>query len=250
MKRLAVAVAAATTLVAAPAVAADLRMPVKAPVVHAPVFNWSGCYIGAHGGGGWGEKRAFDPILGLGFDLARHDVSGALVGGQVGCDFQSGAFVFGVEGSGSWADISGSSPSSPGLIGLDLITRSQIDFLGTFTGRLGWGFDRTLLYIKGGGAVADESYRARCTAISVVCAFAGLAAGDTFARADETRWGWLIGAGAEFLFSPNWSAKIEYNFMDFGRERVTFVTPFNPLAFDVDQHLHVVKAGINYRFGW
>jgi outer membrane immunogenic protein len=247
MKTLALVVAASTTVLVAPALAADLRMPVKAPVVApAPYFNWSGCYIGAHGGGGWGEKRVFDPILAG--DLALHDVSGALAGGQVGCDFQTGAFVFGIEGSASWADINGDSLD---LLGLGLRAHSQIDFLGTFTGRIGWAWDRTLLYVKGGGAVADERYRATCSTLLGACLGTGLLVGDTLARADETRWGWLVGAGIEWAFMPSWSIKLEYNFMDFGRERVDFaLAGGGTAAFDIDQHVHVVKAGINWRFNF
>jgi outer membrane immunogenic protein len=117
--------------------------------------------------------------------------------------------------------------------------------------RIGRAWDRTLLYIKGGGAVADDRYRATCSTLVGACLGTGLAVGDTLARADETRWGWLIGAGLEWAFTPNWSAKIEYNFMDFGRERLNFgLVGGGTVPFDIDQHIHVVKAGINYRFNF
>jgi outer membrane immunogenic protein len=248
MKKLTLALTTATALISAPALAADLgRMPVRAPVVApVPIFNWSGCYIGVHGGGGFGEKEVFDPIIGATF--GRHDTSGALVGGQVGCDFQTGAFVLGVEGSGSWADIGGDSLDQ---LGLGLRARSQIDFLGTFTGRIGWAWDRTLLYVKGGAAVADESYRVTCSTLVGACLGTGLVIGDTLARADETRWGWLIGAGLEWAFTPSWSLKLEYNFMDFGSERLNFaLAGGGTVPFDIDQHVHVIKAGINWRFNF
>ncbi len=128
-----------------------------------------------------------------------------------------------------------------------LWAHSQVDFLGTVTGRVGWAFDRTLLYVKGGGAVADDRYRATCEV-----AFGGCAAGATFSRADQSRWGWLVGAGVEWAFAPNWSAKLEYNYMDFGRENVNFSGAFAGSTFTdrIDQQVHVVKAGINYRFNW
>lgn len=252
MKKLTfVLAAAATALVSAPSLAADLRMPVKAPAVApAPYFSWSGCYIGAHGGGGWGEKRwiAADALFGapIGTVLASHDVSGALAGGQIGCDWQTGGFVFGVEGSGSWSDISGSSSD---LVGGGLRTHSRIDALGTITGRIGWAWDRSLLYVKGGGAIAGDSYRGTCETLAGDCFGRGLAIGDTDARADETRWGWLVGAGVEYAFTPNWSAKLEYNYMDFGRESVNFaLVGGRTRTVDIDQHVHVVKVGINYRF--
>lgn len=226
MKKLALALASATALISAPALAADLgRMPVRAPVAYAPApgFNWSGCYLGVHGGGGWGDKR----WAGFG----SHDISGGMAGGQIGCDWQTGTFVFGVEGSASWADLTGSHVE----VGTGLNDRSRVDFLGTVTGRVGWAWDRTLLYVKGGAAVADDEYRTTT------------AAGALFNRADHSRWGWLVGAGVEWAFAPSWSAKLEYNFMDFGRENVNFTGGFTTA---IDQQVHVVKAGINYRFNW
>jgi outer membrane immunogenic protein len=249
MKKLTLTLTAAAALISVPAAAADLRMPVKAPVVApVPYFNWTGCYIGVHGGGGWGEKRVRGTgiIVVDGVELARHDIDGGLAGGQIGCDFQTGAFVFGVEGSGSWADISGDSAD---LLALGLTTRSRIDALGTFTARLGWAWDRTLLYVKGGGAVADDRHRATCATLVGACLGTGLLVGDTLARADETRWGWLVGAGIEWAFTPSWSIKLEYNYMDFDRERVNFaLAGGGTAAFDIDQHVHVVKAGLSWRF--
>jgi outer membrane immunogenic protein len=246
MKKLAFVLASAAALVSGPALAADLSRPIyKAPVVAAaPYFNWSGCYVGAHGGGAWGQKRWTDPLF-FDTEFSSHDVSGAIAGGQVGCDFQTGAFVFGVEGSGSWADLSGSSIDA--LSGGTLRDRSRIDFIGTVTGRIGWAWDRTLLYVKGGGAVVDDRFRVSCEVAIVGCA-----AGDTFARADQSRWGWLVGAGIEYAFTPNWSVKLEYNYMDFGRERLDFTGPtfVGTIPYDIDQRVHVVKAGINYRFNW
>jgi outer membrane immunogenic protein len=172
----------------------------------------------------------------------------------VGCDWQSGAFVFGVEGSASWADISGSSLDllSPG--GVVLRDHSKVDFIGTFTGRIGWAWDRTLLYVKGGGAVVNDRLRATCDNVVILSACTGQAVGTQFYSSDDTRWGWVVGAGLEYAFTPNWSAKIEYNFMDFGRERFDFRGPIFPAgavaSFDIDQHIHVVKAGINYRFNF
>ena len=247
---------ASVTLISAPAVGADLgRMPVKAPfVAPGPAFSWSGCYIGGHAGGGWGQKSWTDPAV-ANFEFARHDVDGALAGGQVGCDIQSGAFVFGVEGSASWADIDGSSLDllSPGRV--TLRDHSSIDFLGTLTGRIGWAFDRSLLYVKSGGAVANDKYRATCDNVVLVgTGCTGRVAGTQFYAADETRWGWLVGAGFEYAFTPNWSAKIEYNYIDFGRERLDFRGPIFASGltarFDIEQHLHVVKAGLNYRFNF
>ncbi len=252
MRKFVFAIASAAALVSAPAMAADLGRPIyKAPVIAAaPYFNWSGCYIGVHGGGGFGQKRWTDPALGD-FEFSRHDVDGAFAGGQIGCDWQAGTWVFGVEGSGSWANITGSGLDilSPG--GITLRDRSTINAIGTFTGRIGWAWDRTLLYVKGGGAVVGDRFRTTCE-VAVGACF-GFPIGTTFARADDTRFGWLVGAGIEYAFTPNWSVKLEYNFMDFGRESATFSGPVfagAPFDYNIDQYVHVVKAGINYRFNW
>jgi len=203
---------------------------------YAHPFTWSGCYIGAHIGGGWGEKVWTDPAL-ANIEFSRHDVDGVLGGTQVGCDMQTGMVVLGVEGSASWADLKGSSIDT--LSGGTLRDHSRVDFIGTLTGRVGLAFDRSLLYVKGGAAVANDSYNARI-----------VPSGLTFYSADESRWGWLIGAGFEHSLSRNWSAKIEYNYMDFGQERLNFRGGvFTGVApFDIDQQVHVVKLGINYRF--
>ena len=250
MKKLQFAIVGAATLLSAPALAADLRMPMKAPMsAMVTSFNWSGCYVGVHGGGASGQKRVVDAV---GVDFAAHDIDGWLAGGQIGCDWQmGGGFVFGVEGSASWADITGNSLD---LVGSGLRAHSTVDFLGTFTGRIGWAFDQVLLYVKGGGAVANDRHRATCDTLLGACFLAGLAVGDTFASVDQSRWGWLIGGGIEWAFSPSWSAKVEYNYMDFGRERLDFaVVPGaggGTQPFDIDQHIHVIKVGINYRFNW
>ena len=90
--------------------------------------------------------------------------------------------------------------------------RSRVDALGTFAGRLGYAMDRSLLYVKGGGAWAHDKF-----------SITDIPTGITYARFDQTRWGWMIGAGLEHGITVNWSAKIEYNFMDLGTERSTNV---------------------------
>ena len=110
MKKILLTGVALAALASGPALAADLPvrrgMPVKAPEpVVAYAYNWTGFYIGAHGGGAWGEK-CFTNVPGA-FADGCHDSNGWLAGGQAGFNFQTGQFVFGVEFSGSWADITG-----------------------------------------------------------------------------------------------------------------------------------------------
>jgi outer membrane immunogenic protein len=231
--------------VAQPALAADIpaRMPVKAPVMAAPlVYNWTGFYIGGHVGYGWSDKdwtQTFSS-LGLALDRGSHEADGFLGGGQIGFNYQVGQWVFGIEGDVSWSDLSGSGNH---LVFPAYSGHSSIDWLATLTGRVGYAFDRTLLYVKGGVAFADDDHH---------IAFAGL--GRVTNSTGDTRTGWTVGAGIEHAFWNNWSAKIEYNYMDFGSDNHTFTYFAAPAGlverWDIDQTVHAVKFGINYRFGW
>ena len=231
MKRFLLAGAALLALTAAqPTLAADAPVYKGPPPVAAALFNWSGFYIGAHVGGGWGTKD----WVALGFGaLGSHNISGFLGGGQIGFNYQTGAWVFGVEGDFSWTNLKGEHVDA--IFGGNNIT--EVAWLGTITGRLGYAWDRTLLYVKGGGAWVRDNYTIT-------------AGGVYFAGADATKAGWTVGTGLEYALAPNWSAKIEYNYLDFGNHTVRFVTGGGgSFLREVDQYIHVVKVGINYRFG-
>jgi outer membrane immunogenic protein len=237
-----------------PAAAADLgARPIgKAPVV-APValYNWSGFYIGGHIGGVWGDKDWTDvtlvPLGGPAIPDGGHEVSGFLAGGQIGFNWQAGAWVFGLEGQVSWTNADGSHPCLA-VLGVFLETcTTELSWLGSAAGRVGYAFNNVLVYAKGGFAFANEEYFQNCL---VLCAVVGNIDGAT---GDDTRTGWMVGAGLEYGFTPNWSFKVEYNYMDFGNETYNLINPATGLVFsiyDIDQQLHVVKAGVNYRFNW
>ena len=109
-----------------------------------------------------------------------------------------------------------------------------MNWVSTLTGRAGLAFDRWLVYGKGGVAWAHEKYDTN------FYTFPGTAS------LSETRIGWTVGAGVEYAFAPNWSTKLEYNYMDFGTRNVSFA-PFRTT--EIDQQIHAVKLGINYKFG-
>jgi outer membrane immunogenic protein len=234
MRRFALALLATSSIVGfgQTASAADLgsrtvsRAPVVAPV---PFFSWSGLYVGAHIGGGWGDNDW--SVVGTGV-TASHDVSGFLGGGQIGFNYQINQWVFGIEGDMSWADLSGDGLCSTTAFRC----HSDVNWIATLTGRVGVAFDRALVYVKGGAAWADTDYRRTVVAT-------GAAAGS----ASETQQGWTVGAGLEYAFTPNWSAKVEYNFLDLGTDRLTFT---DGSVSDLDQQIHALKVGVNYRFGW
>jgi outer membrane immunogenic protein len=237
-----------------PAAAADLPAA-PAPVYRAPptvvIFNWSGFYFGVHGGGGWGSKDTTAvayPFAGatVAPDAATVDISGWLAGGQFGGNYQVGMWVFGVEAQASWADLTGNaactSTSTTGGIATALSANcsAKVNALGTVAGRLGVAFDRTLIYAKGGAAWTNDKHE-HTSSIALLPTF----------TSNHTRWGWMVGGGLEFGFTDNWSAVIEYNYLDLGTRHVSFTdtTGLVRLNADISERIHIAKVGINYRIG-
>lgn len=210
--------------------AADIQRP--APVYKAPpagvlpvAYDWTGFYVGGHIGYGWGEKSWRDSF-GL-FDIS-HEANGFLGGAQAGFNYQIGQFVLGVEGDWSWSNMSASTNTLASNFNTD------VDWTATLTGRAGIAFDRWLVYAKGGAAWAKDRFSTN------FYTFPG-------SEVTDTRLGWTVGAGVEYAFAPQWSAKLEYNFMDFGSRTVSFAPGTST---DIDQQIHAVKLGINYKFGF
>ena len=209
---------AATGLASTSAVAADLPrgMPTKAPAVFAPGYSWTGFYVGINGGGAFGRSdwSAF------GNDT---NVSGGLVGVTAGYNWQSGAWVFGLEGDIDWADIKGNFTNAACPTGCE----TKNSWLGTARGRLGYAFDRVMPYITGGAAFGD-----------VKATQAGVGS------VSDTNVGWTAGAGVEWAAIANWTAKLEYLYVDLGDVSCAACLP----ASNVDFRSHVVRAGLNFRF--
>ena len=166
--------------------AADLaaRPYTKAPrVAIATVYDWSGFYIGANGGGAWSRKcwdaNPFTIDLGIipPFTVSGpegcHTASGATAGGQVGYRWQRAAWVFGLEAQGNWADLSGSNPTQNAFLA-GFANRSRIDAIGLFTGQVGYAWNSFLLYVKGGAAVTQDKYEIFLTGPRVRCQLAPL----------------------------------------------------------------------------
>jgi outer membrane immunogenic protein len=234
MKKILVAGIAAAALCGAPALAAD--MPVKAPVYKAapaPMFSWTGCYVGGNIGGGW-ARNTWNLVSAGGLDdeAAPHS-HGLLGGGQVGCDYQAGAWVFGVEGMFDWSDLRGSAldPLAAGVIEND-----KFKWLGTATGRVGYAFDRTLFYAKGGAAWVNGRHF-----------FTGPA--GTTGTLTQTTDGWVVGGGVEWSFAPQWSVKVEYDHIDLSRKNGLFSPNDSEIFGFRGQKIDAVTVGLNYRFG-
>jgi outer membrane immunogenic protein len=261
MKRLLLASVAVGALMTA-ANAADLprKAPMMAPAA-LPVLSWTGCYVGGNVGGGWGKndvtQTASAPGLGTlsaGFSgraTTGVDTSGAVFGGQIGCDYQfANQFVIGIQGMLDGSTVKGSEfdafaallPGAP--VGtIDVKTK----WFGSVTGRLGYAFlsqNEALIYIKGGGAWAR--YETNLNNLTTSILFPGSNPGTI----GKTFTGWTIGGGFEYRFARNWSAFIEYNYYDFG-ERTIWNAAGGGLSgnlISLDPKLQTVTVGVNYRF--
>jgi opacity protein-like surface antigen len=218
------------------------KAPVKAPVSdRAP--NWTGLYIGAFAGAGYGSATMDFPGIGA----AGPQVAGALVGGTVGYNYQIGSWVLGLEGDAGWTNARGSVACSgafsvPGVLaGTDCADRA--DFLATATARLGYAWGRALYYAKAGGAWTHETFTVTCNNLFSVC-LGGPAAGAQSTASDD-RAGWTIGYGVEFALTPNWSAKGEVNYIDFGNRNITAQ---DGTVLNAGMRITEGKIGVNYRF--
>jgi outer membrane immunogenic protein len=235
---------------AAPASAADLPRPyTKAPPpMAAPLYDWSGFYIG--GNGGWGSSRKcweltetaalgiFSPPLGEGC----HRATGGTAGGQIGYRWQTAQWVFGIEGQGNWADFRGSHTS---LVFPNVRNDSRVEAFGLLTGQAGYAWNNVLVYVKGGAAVTADRYRTFDIPTGLLV--------DT---ARDTRWGGTVGVGIEYGFAPNWSVAFEYDHLFMARHNVrftsagTFATPGVFTAADrIGQDVDLATVRINYRWG-
>jgi len=233
--------AAAFSLLTVSAFGADLELP--APV-SPPLFGWTSCYGGGQVGGGWGQKDLTDsagvlaPITG--FAAANLGISGYMLGGQIGCDYQFASnWVLGIEGAVSGGNIGGS--TTVVVPGNNATFKDTTDFLTSVTGRVGYAWDRWLLYAKGGAAWAGDRYSA----------FDSLATYDF--EGLETRFGWTAGVGVEWALWNDWSLKLEYDYYGFGSRSVTFIDNISGTVGpeDIKQSIQVVKLGLNFHvFAW
>ena len=227
------ATAAAIGLAASQASAADL--PRRAPAyVPPPPPTWTGCYIGANIGGAFGNAS-----LTFNTGEVSQNGSGFTGGGQIGCDYQfSGGFVIGIRDM-----FNGTTNSRSGTIAFGPLAGAVVDFnnqwFDTLTGRLGYAVQPNWLFYFQGGAVWGHT--------STDITFNGVQIG----QASNTRTGWTIGGGVEWMFAPHWSAFLEGNYMDFGSNDGTAFTPVACPAgcpFSAKATESTVLVGVNYRF--
>lgn len=229
-------------LTSASAMAADMPIATKAPPrVMAVPYSWTGCYIGIEGGGAWGRSRHIsgDPAT-LNLNITNnYDVSGWLIGGEAGCNYQVDRFVFGVEGDWSWTDKSGSA-NDIAPFATTSISGTKEKWIATARGRVGFlPTEMLLLYVTGGAAWASVEASVNAT----------LTGGGVIAETRD-RFGWTAGVGGEYAFGGGWSVKAEYLYV-----RLDGSQYFNPppIGFSTRNNVpldnNIVRVGLNYKFG-
>ena len=230
MKKILLATAAFAAL-GASAFAADLgpRSYNKAPIFAAPIYNWTGFYLGGHLGGAFSASNNFN-------GLVLSDYEARLLGGvQVGADWQFAPnWVIGAEGQYSWLGKNNIDAIFPG----GFVYSNNPRGLGSITGRVGYAAGPALFYVKGGYAYSDHRETLTFGGVPVAFALSG----------NHTN-GWTVGGGVEYMFAPNWSAKAEYQYYDFGDSR--FLAPAALVPFgSFNNDIHTLKLGVNYRFNF
>jgi outer membrane immunogenic protein len=218
-------------------------MPLKAPPLVAAAYSWTGCYVGIEGGGKWGRSRHDGYPPGPIQLTPYFDVSGGLVGGEVGCNYQIGrSWAVGGEFDFSWADASGSSnDTGPGGIPTFVSTTKE-QWLSTARLRVGPTWDRFWVYATGGFAAASVQATLNTNLF-----------GLPIFTETSTQYGWTAGVGGEYAFSGNWSAKLEYLYVNLDNKAFRFgndplVVALNAQRSGVNLENHIFRAGINYRF--
>ena len=250
------------------ALAADLpvKSPPPAPVM-APVWNWNGFYIGVNGGYSWGRSTRdlnfFNPLNGVTIATGTgggRDLNGGLFGGQLGYNWQTANWVFGIETDAQWTGQKGSTTvlcpvagCFPAAVaagtGVAASLSDELEWFGTFRGRGGvLVTPSVLLYATGGvayGSLQTEVGLAGFTATGIPVTAVGSRSSDKF--------GWTVGGGIESMFANNWSAKIEYLYMDLGSVSNSVVLPTAggfPLGANVTSRVtdSIIRGGISYHF--
>ena len=234
------------------ALAADLPQPgpppPRAPATYlpvAPVYNWTGFYIGGNIGGSWQQGSFGDPY---GNSFSTNNQFTGTGGGQVGGNYEfSNGVLVGVEAMFDWRFNSGNTSNTLALVGPGAGSTASVtvnnQWLTTVTGRLGYAWDRLLVYGKGGGAWVGSNNPT----------FTVNGASTTVSTSNNN-YGWTVGAGLEYAFWGNWSARVEYDYI--GLTNQTFTVSPTSAVLPNDQfsgsgrNIQMFTAGINYKFGW
>jgi outer membrane immunogenic protein len=263
MKKLFLSGVVFTALAVGPALAADLPRKAPAYMPPPPPFSWTGFYIGVNAGGAWADndftstpnnawlvaEGPAEVAFLSGLQSPSFGNSGFTGGGQIGYNWQVNQWVFGLEADIRWMDLSDSKTVGPvvGPFGNATVvnTSTKNEWVATFRPRLGYAWDRTLLYVTGGLAVGNVQ-----ASLNVIRPVTGY---NSFGSVDDTQAGWTVGGGIEWAFAPHWSIKAEYLYVDLGDVNFTTASTnglfptFNE-SVSVSSKLNIATVGLNYRF--
>lgn len=242
--------AAGSIMMSSAAMAADLpaREPAPAPVpVAAPIFTWTGFYVGVNGGYAFDydhrHRFTVSPPA-TAFNFGRRSDESFFIGAQAGYNYQFGSVVVGLEGDIQYTDLNNNRFRT--VAGVTARSRKNTNWFGTIRPRVGFAFNRALIYVTGGLAFGEASYR--LTAVD--------GAGNNFRmRSNDTRVGYVLGGGVEYAFTNNLTAKLEYQYIDLGNKSHR-ATVFNAGGAPNGQvarartkwDFHTIRVGLNYKF--
>jgi outer membrane immunogenic protein len=213
--------------------------------LHSPQFSWTGFYIGGNVGGGWSRGDVTDSLFGVNFNNGNS--ASFLGGGQFGGNYQIGSFVIGAEADFDWFANNNNSGNGTTVVvgGIPTVLRASANdrWETTLAARFGFAADHFLIYGKaGGGWVGAGNF-----AVTNVGTGASVAVSNS-----NTNAGWLVGAGVEYAFTQNWTAKLEYDYLALNNASYTVTVP----GVGVDtftnggRNVQTLTAGVNYLFNW
>jgi outer membrane immunogenic protein len=262
MKRILIGMAGIASLLTTSALAADLapRMYTKAPAPVAVVYDWTGFYIGGNVGYSWGRSSDTSTLTnGVGTVLFtsadKTNLDGVVGGGQIGYNWQMQNWVWGLEADIQGTDEKGTrnfacgfvtcfGPAALVLPPLQVALSQKIDWFGTVRGRAGVLVSPTVLLYATGGLAYGEVKSSE--AVGALPGFSST----------NTNVGWTVGAGVEGVIGGNWTAKLEYLYVDLGGISGSFATPLVPVGGGTLTSYYssritdnVLRVGVNYKFG-
>ena len=256
MRRIHCATLAAVAVIGFASVASAADLPVKAPMytkapVVAPLYNWTGFYIGLNAGYSWGrqDNDLVNVVTGVTEFSNSDHLNGFIGGGQIGYNWQVNQWVFGLEadfqGSGQKGDGTFFIATVPGIVAAGTPASTfnytdKLDWFGTVRGRIGYAMGATgnwLPYVTGGRAYGHGEISGTTTSLGVATSFSG----------SQDYSGWTVGGGVEWAFLNNWSAKVEYLYIDFGDGPTVPVSATRDIV-SGKMTDNILRAGLNYKF--
>lgn len=238
MGRISIAALAAVSVMAATQVTFAADLPRKAPAYApppAPVYNWSGFYIGGQLGGAWSDSSyTFTNVIGA--ENFSHDPASFIGGGFLGVQGQWGAFVLGLEGSFSWMDMDDTQTAvlQPGRL-----RQLEHKDMATVVGKIGYAAGQWMPYVKGGWATTK------------IETFAVNPATGVNGGTSDWENGWTVGGGVDYMFAPNWIAGIDVNYYRFEFDRNGLASDATAFSYsNTESNIFSVMGRLSYKFGW